>query len=254
MYLGDSFAWMREQPSESVDALITDPPYSSGGFTRGDRMADVKTKYQQSGTEDYAPGFEGDNRDQRGFLVWCTLWLDEAMRLCRPGAPACLFTDWRQLPTTTDALQAGGFVWRGIAVWTKEGASRPQMGRFRSDSEYVVWGSRGPMPMRTEVGVLPGSWAVPPVHSSERVHITEKPTVVMEGVVKIAPPDGVVLDPFAGSGSTGVAALRTGRRFIGIEKDPHHFATACARLKAEEENTTTAAMKAGQEPLFGKAG
>lgn len=188
MVNAEAFAWLHEQPDASVDALVCDPPYSSGGFTRGDRMADTKTKYVQSDSRDYAPNFDGDNRDQRAFLAWCTLWLSEAMRVVRVGGPACLFTDWRQLPVTTDALQAGGFIWRGIAVWSKGDASRPQMGRFRADSEFVVWGSRGPMPQRVDVGVLPGTWIVHPVPGQERVHITQKPVQVMDQAVRIAPP------------------------------------------------------------------
>ena len=70
----------------------------------------------------------------------------------------------------------------------------------------------------------------------ERVgHPTQKPVRVMQWCMEQArvPEGGLVLDPFAGSGSTGVACIRTGRRFIGIERDPAHFATMRARLENE---------------------
>lgn len=253
MVLGEAFAWLLDQDDDAVDALIVDPPYSSGGFVRGDRMSAPSKKYVQNGSEPSGPDFDGDNRDQRGYLAWSTLWLTEALRVVRPGAPCCIWTDWRQLPVTTDAMQAGGFVWRGIAAWTKEGASRPQMGRFRADTEFVVWGSRGAMPPRTDVGVLPGSWQCAPVHAAAREHVTEKPVEVMEGVVVIAPPGGLVLDLFAGSGSTGVACLRRGRRFVGVERSEEYFTRAVERLRAEEAMSTVGALRCGQEALF-KAG
>lgn len=63
-------------------------------------------------------------------------------------------------------------------------------------------------------------------------------------------PGETILDPFAGSGTTGVACLRLGRRFIGIERDEKYFKLACDRLRAEEQSSTLQALRAGQESLF----
>lgn len=253
MVLGDCLDSLAEV-RVPVDALIADPPYSSGGFTRGDRSVDPSTKYRSSDSKGDEPSFAGDNRDQRSYLAWSALWLRHVSRVMRKGAPVAVWTDWRQLPITTDAIQAGGFVWRGIAVWTKDGAARPQMGRFKSDAEFLVWGSLGPMPQRQDVGVLPGTFMSPPVHASMRAHLTEKPVAVMEQAVAICPPDGLVLDPFAGSGSTGVACLRAGRRFVGIEVDEHYFALACERLRAEERGLSLADHRSGQGSIFDRIG
>jgi site-specific DNA-methyltransferase (adenine-specific) len=95
-------------PDASVDAVITDPPYSSGGFTRGDRSASTTAKYTLTGTQIERPAFAGDNRDQRSFGYRCALWLSECLRVAKTGAPIAVFTDWRQLPTMTDAIQAAG--------------------------------------------------------------------------------------------------------------------------------------------------
>ena len=86
-----------------------------------------------------------------------------------------------------------------------------------------------------------------------RHHPTEKPLALMMELIAKCPAGLTVLDPFAGSGSTGVAALRLGRTFIGIEIDPTHFATAVERLRAEEAQTTTGAMRSGQLGLLGGA-
>lgn len=82
-----------------------------------------------------------------------------------------------------------------------------------------------------------------------RLHPTEKPVSLMLDLVGRCPADRSVVDPFAGSATTGVAAMRLGRVFVGM--DPHHYATACARLASEERNSTVAAHRSGQGALFG---
>ena len=69
----------------------------------------------------------------------------------------------------------------------------------------------------------------------EHLHPTQKPVVVMAWAMdKAKVPEGAtVLDPYMGSGTTGIACLRTNRNFIGIERDAEHFKTACARLERE---------------------
>ena len=73
----------------SFDALITDPPYSSGGQYRGDRMQSVTEKYSQSGAkaEYLKHAFEGDNMDQRAWTSWTAYWLELCRKAVKPGIP-----------------------------------------------------------------------------------------------------------------------------------------------------------------------
>lgn len=83
-------------------------------------------------------------------------------------------------------------------------------------------------------------------------HPVPKPIGWMLWLVKLSTrTTDTVLDPFCGSASTGVACLRLGRKFIGIEKDPTYFALACERLRAEEQGSTLQASRAGQLSLLG---
>lgn len=214
IYHGNCYPILMELPSESVDCTIADPPYSSGGMFRGDRAGSTTTKYVQSGQATQHGDFAGDNRDQRAYLAWCALWLAEVFRMTKPGGTCCLFTDWRQLPVTTDALQAGGFIWRGIAVWNKTEAARPMKGRYRNQCEYIVWGSRGEMPI--EGKCLPGVFTHS-VMGSEKHHIAGKPDKLLQQLVEICPEGGTLLDPFCGSGSGLKAAKEIGRNVVGIE-------------------------------------
>lgn len=210
------------------DAVMADPPYSSGGAFRDDRMKDTTEKYVQGGVEVERLNFQGDNRDQRAYLLWCALWLGMCLRLTRPGGIIFLFTDWRQLPTTTDAMQLGGWIWRGIIPWNKTEAARPQPGRFRAQCEYVIWGSNGPI----ETGgrsPLPGFYTYP-VLQADKFHLTGKPTSLYIDMMGMLPAGAVVLDPFCGSGTTLVAAKQTGRAAVGIEISPEYCAVARARV------------------------
>jgi site-specific DNA-methyltransferase (adenine-specific) len=247
---GEAMALLASLPDACIDAVVTDSPYSSGGQFRGDRSGATSQKYQQNGTKLERPEFGGDTRDQRAFAYWCTLWLSECLRVARPGSPICLFTDWRQLPTSSDALQAGGWIWRGIVPWDKTEGARPQMGRFRAQAEYVVWGSAGAIPPRQDVGVLPGYFHHFLKHQDKH-HLAGKPVEVMQEIVRICPPGGLVLDPFAGSGTTVVAAMLEGRRGLGFELTSQNHAIAVARCANVAMGNAPAPAELAQLSLLG---
>lgn len=245
--LGDSLIALRSMPDESVDALITDPPYSSGGQFRGDRHGSSSSKYVSSATEREYAEIVGDNRDQRAYLTWCSLWLAECLRICKPGAFLAVFTDWRQLPTMTDAIQCGGWMWRGVLAWCKPDA-RPQPGRPRQSAEFVAWGSKGPISPDRGCPMTQGFWVE--LSPREREHMTEKPIGVMRDLATLCIPGGVILDPFAGAATTGVAALMEGRGFIGIEASKEYHAIACRRLSEVEAGAARGSISSGQTALF----
>ena len=229
LYQGDALTLLPTFEAGSFDALITDPPYSSGGLTAAERRLPPSMKYQQSGQRLQWSDVPGDERDQRSHLRWMVLWLSECHRLLRDGAPVCLFTDWRQLPLTTDALQCAGFTWRGVLVWDKGAGVRPCLGRPRNQAEYVVWGSKGAMPRDRHAPVLPGV-IQEPVRKADKHHMTGKPTALMRQLVRICEPGGRILDPFAGSGTTLVAAQLEGYRWAGCEMTSHYAGIAQERL------------------------
>ena len=142
------------------------------------------------------------------------------------------FIDWRQLPCAVDAIQVAGFIYRGIIPWNKTEAVRPQKGRFRSQREYIVYGTKG---STKSENIVPCFFIYPAPVGIQREHPTQKPMEVIEHILKIQE-EGIVLDPFMGSGSTGVAAVRHCRKFIGIEQDPYWHEVACRRVEAEYAN------------------
>lgn len=231
LFNGESFSWLKSLPSSSIDALITDPPYCSGGPGAATSRAPSE-KYVQGGQTHQWLDFAGDQRDMLGYIAWASLWLTECHRVLKPGARALMFTDWRMLPAAAMAFQSGGFIWRGVVVWAKPSA-RPQRGAFTSQCEYVLWGTKGKLQRDMGGGreTLPGVIQCPVERIGQKLHMTGKPLNLMRELVKCVPDGGTVLDPFMGSASTGVAALERGLKFIGCEMVPGIFEIAEERMR-----------------------
>lgn len=227
---GDSLRLLKELHGPFA-AVITDPPYCSGGATLAERQRDPVTKYVQTGTKISRPTFVGDGRDARSWCHWCALWLSLCLDVLEPDGYVLMFTDWRQLPLATDAFQFAGANWRGIVPWDKTEWSRaPHTGYFRIQAEYVVWGTKGRCRKAPGRGPFPGAYRVPHVRKDKH-HITGKPVALMEKLVACVEPGAAVLDPFMGSGTTGVACLNTGRKFVGMEATQANFEIAERRLR-----------------------
>jgi site-specific DNA-methyltransferase (adenine-specific) len=211
---------------ERIDAVVTDPPYSSGGQFRGDRTQNVSSKYVQTHNDEFA----GDTRDQRAYLAWSSMWLSQLYAIANNGAVCLICTDWRQLPTMTDAIQCGGWIWRNIVTWWKPGI-RMQRGRFSSSSEYILYGSKG-VPQEgkhSPQNVIQTS----PMRAEHKEHLAEKPVDLFVNILGVTKDTASILDPFMGSGTTLRAAKDLGRRAIGVEIEEKYCEIAAKRLDQE---------------------
>lgn len=220
---------------EPADVLFADPPYCSGGMYRGDRVQPVAYKYQLTGTKKKYASFAGDARDQRQFMAFMSAALSAA--IVAPGGIVAMYIDWRNLAALWDSFGVAGIVTRGICVWDKTEGVRPTLGRPRQQAEFLVWGTNGPRPC---IGAcIPGCWREN-IPGAQRTHQMAKPPAIAQAFSRLAPEDGLVVDCFMGHGSTGVGAIRAGRRFIGIEIDPGHAAAAAERIAAVEREVAHA--------------
>lgn len=235
---GDAMLVLRDFDAESFDAVITDPSYASGGTSTVDRRRSGNQKYLRDSSKNRYPLFvEGELRDQRSWTIWIAHILSECYRVARPGAVIALFSDWRQVSCLTDAIQVAGWCLRGLAPWDKTEASRNQPGRFPQQCEFIAWGSKGDLPLDRETMTpgrrLPGVFRQR-VDPRQKKHVTGKPIALMHELLKICSPGSHVLDPFCGSGATGVAALRHGFAFTGIEMSPEYAEIARTELQSAE--------------------
>ena len=109
-----------------------------------------------------------------------------------------------------------------------------QKGRFSSSAEYIIYGTNGAHDSDGEHSPQ-NVFSCATLSGDDKDHIAEKPPAVMSWCVGAVRKGGVVLDPFFGSGATGAACVRSGRPFIGIERDPWSFDTACRRIREAYE-------------------
>ncbi len=216
LYHGDALHVMEGLESGSFDAIVTDPPYASGGASTAERLKSTAYKYtSSSGTKTRITNFEGDAMDQITWAGWMTEVLIAARRLAKEGALLLIFVDWRQYSALSTIVQRTGWVWRGTVVWDK-GNSRPQMGRYKQQCEFILWASNGGV--RTDASrVYPGLFHYQNVSGRKRIHQTQKPEELMIDLLRPIPAGGRILDPFAGSGSTLQAANTLGLNAVGVE-------------------------------------
>lgn len=199
LYLGDCAEIL--PALTDVDSIVSDPPYGidyQSGHATDDLWGDDRTIAQDKDTI---------ARDM--VVEWSA------------SRPTLLFGSWkRPRPAGT----------KMVLVWDKGGAlgmgdlSLP----WKPDHEEIYVIGSGFIGSRDSGSVL----RCPPVQSmakNGRLHPTQKPVALMERLVRKVP--GVVLDPFMGSGSTGVACAKLGRSFVGIETKAAHFATASRRIE-----------------------
>lgn len=217
----------------SVDAVISDPPYGSGGFMVKDRKKSSKTKYVSSDAsyQKTLPDIDGDSLHPKAWRELIATACQFTKRALIDTGSFVFFIDWRQLGEMQEIVHASGLTVRGTAVWDKGGGSRPIKNGFRSQAEYLVWGTKGKTRTDGTPVYLPGVIKQSTITNGKQ-HILQKPEPLMDQIIQICRPGGTVLDPFMGSGTTGVATLQSGRRFIGAESVPEYFAVAVERCEA----------------------
>lgn len=228
LYQGDCVDIMPSLPR--VDAIITDPPYCSGAVSEAGRIA---SKGQGLRSENIAKlgWFIGDNMGTAGLVFLLRTMAFRALDILSPQGSMLVFCDWRMIPSLVPAIESSGMRYQNMIVWDKE-----MMGLgmgFRAQHEIVLHFTAG-SPKYHDLGTA-NVVKAKRVGAGDREHQTQKPVDLMQRLIRVVcPPGGLVLDPFCGSGSTGVAAIAESRRFIGIERDPAHISTARERLSAAQ--------------------
>ena len=207
-----------KQVQNEFDMVIADPPYSSGGLMRADRNNTTTTKYSHSDSANQSlPDFLGDNKDQRSYTYWSHLWMSACLDALKPGGIMVVFTDWRQLPATSDAVQAAGFVWRGIVPWYK-GYGRPTANRYSNSCEYMLVATKGARPANSrDPQSLYAEGFFHYKTPRKRIHTTQKPVELYKHLMQITHKGSRILDPFLGSGTCAIAAYECDMDFTGLE-------------------------------------
>jgi site-specific DNA-methyltransferase (adenine-specific) len=228
---GEALDELGKLEASSVDAIVCDPPYCSGGFLESQRTGS-RGQGLQSETIARDGWFDGDNMGSMG-LAWLVRGLAvHAFRVLKPQGSLLFFCDWRQLPALVAPAESSGLRYRSLVVWDK-GYGALGVG-FRARHEIIVHLAKGGgRYYARDVGNVVECGRIG--RATERLHYTEKPLALMRTLIRVvAPRGGLVVDPFAGSGSTLVAARQLGIRALGIERDPRFVEVARKRLESDE--------------------
>lgn len=206
--------------------LVSDPPYllTSGGVNPS---AEHKKMSGIFNTEKY---------DNGGHLVACDIDWNDFMPLfydiLDDRAHAYVMANNRNVAPLLNAAAKARFEFHNLLVWDKVTATPNRW--YMKNCEFTGFFYKG---AARQINDCASMSCIRYPHRDESAHPTEKPVGLMEYyILNSTQPGDVVIDPFMGSGSTGVAAVRTGRRFIGIESDAQWYATAQERIREAQQN------------------
>lgn len=240
LYHNDAFDLLPQLPDESVDCIWTDPPYklSNDGITcSAGKMVSVN-----KGQWDESEGIDADHE-------FNLEWISQCKRVLKPAGTIWISGTLHIYPSIGMALLQNGYRLLNDIIWEKPNPP-PNLGcrTFTHSTEVILWATKAKKgsrhkytfnyhDMKRENGdkQMKTVWSFPAPGKSEKLfgkHPTQKPVALIERCLRASTNvEDVVLDPFAGSGSTGVAAIRTNRRFLGIESNSEYADIAKQRLE-----------------------
>lgn len=215
----------------SVDLILTDPPYNLGKFIES-RHANFHT-YRSN----HFSKTKWDNNDQDDWNLLMKLFFKESARTLKKGGTLLTFMSLIRVETMISLAKEFGFYYKTTGICHKTNPILRNMNlHFINSTEAWIY-----FVLDSKVGKFNGEGQphhafieTAVTHPKEKkfgYHPTQKSKALMEYFIKILSDEGdIILDPFMGSGTTGVAALNNDRKFIGIEKDEAYFQIASERI------------------------
>lgn len=204
---GNCIEKMHDLPANSVDFILTDPPYLVNYRDRSGRS------------------IQNDVDDD-----WLRPAMHEAYRVLKQDRVAIMFYGWTKVDAFFAAWRSAGFRPIGHIVFRKTYASKSRFLSYRHEQAYLLAKGRPPLPAQPIADVIDMPY------SGNKLHPTQKAVQVLAPLVRsFTLPGELVLDPFAGSGSTCAAATLCGRQYLGFELDSIYFEQALRRMNRIRE-------------------
>ncbi len=250
LYNKNSIELMNELPENSIDMIFADPPYmlSNGGFTvHAGRMVSVN-----KGDWDKSKGVKED-------FEFHLEWIQAARRILKPGGTLWISGTYHSIYQCGFALQVSGFHVLNDIAWFKPNASPNLSCRFFTAShETIIWARKDkkakhvfnydamkngtwPEDALKKPGLQMRSvWSMSTPKASEKTfgkHPTQKPIDLLKRIVLASTNKGdIILDPFAGSSTTGIASVLHDRKFIGIDLEKKYLELSVKRFEEAKKN------------------
>lgn len=228
LYHGDCLKILQEIPAETFDMIFADPPYnlSNDGFTvhAGRRVSVNKGSWDKS---------KGVNED----FEFHKAWIKAAKRVLKPNGTIWVSGTYHSIYQCGVALQLEGYHILSEISWHKPNAKGNLSGRsFKADHETIIWAKKSKDAKHTFNSQKMGTvWSIEAAKSEEKKfgrHPTQKPAELLKRIILSCTTQGdLILDPFAGSSTTGIAALSLGRKFVGIDQEKDYLDLSVKRFE-----------------------
>ncbi|HSX46034.1 MAG TPA: DNA methyltransferase [Candidatus Saccharimonadia bacterium] len=250
LFKDDAIKFLKQLPDNSIDMIFADPPYnlSNGGFTvhAGKRVSVHKGEW------DVSKGVDTDFEFQAA-------WIKECYRVLKPNGTIWISGTYHSIYQCGFALQLFGYKILNDITWFKPNASPNLSGRyFTASHETLLWARKDPKGKHTfnyqdmkhgnwhksdliknEGKQMRSVWSISTPKASEKKfgkHPTQKPMALLERIVLAASNKGdVILDPFTGSSTTGLAAVKNDRRFLGVDLEKKYLDLSVKRYKDQKQ-------------------
>jgi len=245
LYLLDCLEFIDGLPANCIDLVFADPPYnlSSGGFTchAGRRVSVNKGKWDES---------KGIEEDYKFHLAWITA----CKRVLKPSGTIWISGTYHSIFSCGFALQMAGYKILNDIAWFKPNAAPNLSGRcFTASHETLIWAKKDPRakhafsynemkygswpedPLKKQDKQMRSVWSIPTTPAVEKrfgKRPTQKPLRLLDRIIRASSYEGdIVFDPFTGSSTTGLAAYKLGRNFIGTDLEEGYLRLSKARFE-----------------------
>lgn len=220
---GDCIEIIKQIPNNSVDMILTDPPYLCD-YSRHDKNSRFSKKIKN----------DENNKDNEKMI---RTYFKECFRIMKKDTALYCFCNYKKVDFFKKEIENAGFNLKNIIIWDKQ---RNGMGDLKTtfgySYEFILFATKGQPKIRGKR--ISDVWRFKRVSTKEQVHQNQKPLdLLKQALLKSSDNNNIVFDGFMGSGSTGVACMETGRRFIGIELEENYFDISRERIeKAYKQN------------------
>lgn len=227
LYNTDAYTKIKEFQDNNltVNHIITDPPYNISKDNNFHTMKNPRT------------GVDFGEWDNGEFDLFG--WIPEYQKILDKNGSMIIFCSYRYISFIIKALEDNNMIAKDIIVWQKSNPMpRNRDRRYVQDMEFAIWAvnKKAKWVFNRQEGIKyhRAFFQTSVVAGKARKHETQKSLKLMEDLVRIhTDEDNIILDPFMGSGTTGVAALNNGRKFIGIELNEKYFGIARDRINVK---------------------
>lgn len=230
IHCGDCIDVMKKMPTESIGLIVTSPPYnlknSTGNGMKNGSGGKWSNAALMSGYTDH-----DDNMPHDEYVAWQRNCLTEMMRLLKPDGAIFYNHKWRVqdglLQSREDIVQ--GFPVRQIIIWRRKGGINFNQGYFLPTYEVIYLIAKPDFKLAPGANSMTDVWEIPQARNND--HPAPFPTELAQRCIE-ASKDGVVLDPFMGSGTTAIAAINQSRQWVGIELSKEYCTLANKKIQS----------------------